>query len=69
MALCGREFPDGHVCRERAPVIDTRLIRDDQGRAVQRRVIKCPICGLMEQDVFARGPTEKKYVPSDNSER
>lgn len=69
MAICIREFPDGHVCRERGKVVDTRLDRDDLGRAFQSRVIECPSCGLRRQAVYDDGPTENRYVPSENAER
>lgn len=64
MAICGRDFGDGRICRERAPVIDTRPTRDENGHACQLRVVKCPSCGLRLQMVSDLGPTEKRYVIS-----
>jgi|ERR1035441_4779819 hypothetical protein len=73
MAVCIREFPDGRVCRERGPVLDSRPIR--YGRiqvtidAVQACVVECPKCGPRIQLTLDVGPSPKRYVPSRNSER
>lgn len=61
-ALCVREFSDGTVCRERLMLLETRLVRDEDGRAVQERVGECPRCGLVLQAISHEGLTAKRYV-------
>ena len=69
MAWCVHEFPDGRVCRERGPVVDTRPVIGDDGKAQQVRIVACPVCGPRLQSIRDDGPAEKRYVPSQNGER
>ena len=69
MAVCVHEFPDGRVCRERGPVLDSRPIRDGEDRAVQASVVECPVCGPRIQLTRDAGASLKRYVPSRNAER
>jgi len=61
-ALCLRDFGDGRICREGVAVLDSRVVRDENGRAKQVRVVECPVCGLRLQARYDEGPTEKRYV-------
>jgi len=62
MAVCDKDLGDGRVCSEHAPVVDTRLTRDEFGHACRLRIVECPVHSIQLQMVANLGDTQKRYV-------